>query len=869
MLVIRVDFVRDWSQGTTGDGGFSQGHGTAYTEELVQDLADWLQDVSGGVFLLGFDVMPQSGAFRMPHQMEFYGDDGDWVQGVCLLLRDAVEAADPNVDFSQYDAVMVVHAGSGQEADILGDSPDDIGSVFLTLADLSQYVPGGLGIPTDDGVYVQEGIIVPEQQTQDGYGLGVLGTMVHEFMHQLGLPDLYDTVGGGVGVGGWDIMGYGQWMMSGFWPTGPGAWTRAQLGWCDIVYAWEDTTLDLAPSGTVLRVPLTGTEYLLVENRQRDPDGDGLCGDDEHDFALPGPGLLIWHVDAGVVSSGLPTNTVNADPEHKGVDLEEADGIQDFDYSLPDIYGIMGSPYDPFFQGGYARELGPETVPSSATSWGGATGVTVLTPSAPGAVMQVSVSRDLSAPGWPALLGPVVSGPVVWEALDGPLVLYTSPVGIIWALGGDPEPQPVASGAFGSQASAEIDGRGHLLWCSLDGMAHLLDADGSERPGWPVRTGPPAALMIAPEAGLVFVATVRGEILCLEEDGTQSPGWPVQLDEQPSDLALVPGAEPLLAVATLGGGLALFGMDGSAVPGWPAGAAGGEPSHGPLCCDADRDGESEIFMLCCSTLTAFDTGGGVEPGFPRQTRGVPMSGPWLCDPDSDGRIDIAMETDQGLEVYEASGAPLLDTPELLDGDPVTPAAGPGGTGGTGFLLHFLRDGRIFARDGLGEPIDGFPLSVGDDPVGAPVLTDDDGDGFFDLTACDGTGWACRWPDAMHPGAWFPGLDWSGSDCWPEDLLPPLAPGGPGIAAGSFFVYPNPVTGDAGTIRFEPGTPCAWTVRVFDLAGELVTREEGQSGGGMAVEVAWDVRDLAPGVYFVCLDLSTGASALFHAAVVKE
>src|SRR3712207_7293034 len=54
------------------------------------------------------------------------------------------------------------------------------------------------------------------------------------------------------------------------------------------------------------------SEYFLVENRQH-------VG---YDAALPGCGLLVWHIDETRTSS----NSANADEKLKLVDLEEADG---------------------------------------------------------------------------------------------------------------------------------------------------------------------------------------------------------------------------------------------------------------------------------------------------------------------------------------------------------------------------------------------------------------------------------------------------------------------------------------------------------------------------------------------------------------
>lgn len=878
LCLIRVEFVEDFTPSTTGNGGFDPSHGTPYTQALAEQMSAYACDVSGGRLELVTEVFPSEGAYAMGHQMSWYGDADDEWTGLCILLRDAVQAADPDVDFSQFDAVMVIHAGAGQESDIFGDSPGDLYSVFLGLAELAYYLPeGGPGYPgieTDDGVFVQEGMLLPETESQDGFGLGVLGTMVHELMHQLGLPDLYDTATGAVGVGGWDIMGYGQWMMSGFWPPAPGAWSRSYLGWATSVTVSSDTLLECAAGDTIFRVRLSGSEYLLVENRLRDPDGDGLCGADEHDFGLHGSGILIWHVDQGEVNERLASNTMNTDPEHKAVDLEEADGIQDFDYSLPDVYGIEGSEYDPWFSGGYGSVFGPGTEPSSATSWGGATGITVEVLDPPQAAMEVSFGFSLMPDGWPVSLGPLDFGPVPRETGSGTALVFTSTVGILWqVLPSDPVPQAIATGVVIPPLSAVLPGRGAcMLWCGSD-SARLVDASGSSLPGWPVALpAPPVAAILSPGLGAVVIATDRERVHVFDLSGAQLPGWPRPTSEAVAGLAVLPVENaPAIAASTVSGRVHAWDMSGMPLQGWSVEAQGGEPVSPPLCCDFDGDGIAELAVLCGSTLSLFDERGLLRPGFPAVFRGEPLCSPWLADLDTDGHPEILAQTTEGVEAYEGSGAVLMDWPLELEGDPGyrVRSSHDSGSGTTGSTAFGTRDGRIFVCGPAGAPEEGFPVATGDYPLGRPLLDDLDGDGLLEISCADASGWAGLWETGLEDDSWYPGADYSGENCWWSDLLSPGQDGGL-LVPGSFFVYPNPVRGDGpGTIRFESGEDASWRIDVYNLAGELVTRMSGSCQAGMACEASWQTRDLSPGVYYVCLELegSSSGSAMFQAGVV--
>ncbi|MFE4637267.1 immune inhibitor A domain-containing protein [Streptomyces sp. NPDC056773] len=79
------------------------------------------------------------------------------------------------------------------------------------------------------GIWVGDYTMQPEN--------GGLGVFAHEYGHDLGLPDLYDTSGGGENsVGFWSLMSAGSWLGTGKDSIGdlPGdmtAWDKLQLGW--------------------------------------------------------------------------------------------------------------------------------------------------------------------------------------------------------------------------------------------------------------------------------------------------------------------------------------------------------------------------------------------------------------------------------------------------------------------------------------------------------------------------------------------------------------------------------------------------------------------------------------------------------------
>jgi immune inhibitor A len=79
------------------------------------------------------------------------------------------------------------------------------------------------------------------------------GVFAHEYGHDLGLPDNYDTLGGDNGVEWWDLMAQDRLNAAGdaigTKPAEMSAWDKIQLGWFDyeIVKAGQQRTLNLGP----------------------------------------------------------------------------------------------------------------------------------------------------------------------------------------------------------------------------------------------------------------------------------------------------------------------------------------------------------------------------------------------------------------------------------------------------------------------------------------------------------------------------------------------------------------------------------------------------------------------------------------------
>ncbi|MFI6808593.1 immune inhibitor A domain-containing protein [Streptomyces luteogriseus] len=145
---------------------------------------------------------------------------------------------DGDGDFNEPDGYIdhfqIVHAGEDESAGGGAQGTDAIWAhrwyAFGTDAGASgpeQNKLGGAQIGST-GIWVGDYTVQPEN--------GGLGVYAHEYGHDLGLPDHYDTSGGENSTGFWTLMSSGSWLGTGKNEIGdlPGdmtAWDKLQLGW--------------------------------------------------------------------------------------------------------------------------------------------------------------------------------------------------------------------------------------------------------------------------------------------------------------------------------------------------------------------------------------------------------------------------------------------------------------------------------------------------------------------------------------------------------------------------------------------------------------------------------------------------------------
>jgi immune inhibitor A len=317
LLVVLVEFAD-----VRGDRSPESVHAALFDDAAPGLTSYWL-GVSGGRMRVEGTVTRW---IRLPETYAYYTNEGAGNAGSGIdpnaypnnaqrLVEEAVAALGSGYDGARFDntgdglvdGLLVLHAGPGLEEGV----PPAGGDPRLTLL-AHQF-------------HVKEPAALRDTPVFD-YALAAAsaghGVLAHEMGHLLGLLDLYDTslfagASGPFGLGDWSLMATGALLGEGRTPAGLDADSRVRLGFAtpidvafgsaplDILFGPGDRRIYRLPSG------VDPKQHFLVELRSR----SGV------DAALPGNGLLIYHVDESRQSNSSNTRY--------RVALEQADGRND------------------------------------------------------------------------------------------------------------------------------------------------------------------------------------------------------------------------------------------------------------------------------------------------------------------------------------------------------------------------------------------------------------------------------------------------------------------------------------------------------------------------------------------------------------
>lgn len=291
------------------------------------------------------------------------GNKSYYSDNVQEIIHEALTAVDSEIDFREFDndgdgmldGLLILHQGSGYEAS--GDATD--------IWSHSGVVYG----MQFDGVTINRYTIQPElfanraQMTNRMTGIGVI---CHEFGHNLGALDYYDTdysanqEYGGTGV--WDLMGSGGWNGPEGYGEAPAPfmmWQKVQFGWLKPQVLTDSETISAMPaSGETpvcyrLNTSIEG-DYYILENRQNVSPWDANC---------PGHGLLVSHAIESVIRERMAANTINSRYPQGFYVVASHAGKDPID-GRPDSYGVVNEALSLYGGMGRGASLSDDTKPS-------------------------------------------------------------------------------------------------------------------------------------------------------------------------------------------------------------------------------------------------------------------------------------------------------------------------------------------------------------------------------------------------------------------------------------------------------------------------------------------------------------------------
>lgn len=265
------------------------------SEDHTSGLAYYLNSISYGQLKV-VNIFPQAAAdgsltpLRLSKRADQYDErtaDGEVIGEIIAELNRTGALASVNTDMDRdgvIDNLTVVVACEDENAQtntIFGCRKSDYG-----------------GMETISGKMVGCYNIITESSACFGNGAGVI---IHEFLHTLGYPDLYENLSRNRHpVGPWDIMSQATW-----YPAYPSAYLRSAVtGWfsipevrasqsCELYSASAATEATKDRQALILKTDYSDTEFFVVEYRQK-ADMSKFGGYDRY---IPGSGLIVYRVN--------------------------------------------------------------------------------------------------------------------------------------------------------------------------------------------------------------------------------------------------------------------------------------------------------------------------------------------------------------------------------------------------------------------------------------------------------------------------------------------------------------------------------------------------------------------------------------------
>ncbi|MBA4407565.1 hypothetical protein C0389_09845 [bacterium] len=971
ILAVMVEFQEDRYDATTGTGKFGSHYTKIYGDTILDPLphnANYFSDhllfaknyfrkVSKGKLDLTYTVLPE--VITVSKTMREYSPEYQSKDFSPLgkLSEEAWKLTDQkfsNIKFSDYDLFVIFHAGVSNGLDDGIFSIDrNLPSLYLGTASLKNIFGNQFnGFPTKSG-NITNSMILPETESYEILlidnttylqELTINGAIVANVASHLGVPDLFNAETGRSAIGRFGLMdGQAINANNGMFPPEPSAWEKIYLGWeepklisTDIRNVSLSTRVNsLLTDTTLIKIPITSSEYYLLENRQQDakkdnviltyrrndstftkevfkdtsglyiiiPDsikGGGVVIDvDEFDAAVPGNGIVIWHIDEKIINEKINDNSINANMNMKGVDVEEADGIQDIGQLFSSVFGPSigeGSREDFWYKGNpskfYKNSFSPTTKPNSNSNSGANSLITLDNFSGISNKMSFNLSfgegniklvtsknLNLSQSKKIITSNGFASANFLYVIDNSNLNKYDLLGNLVKTIPNFSDIQPVVLKY--NSTEYVIGGKGTLLniyWKnSQEEKLKILDCTRTITAiGADASTNTPNVLVALwiPNSKAYMITL---DILLKADVFTTSAYGIVEIYDK---------------ILNFGIGNSFYTMLGQSEYQEYQNYSPGDHKFLQLKSTdywlksvLTRDSQGNYLSVVLQKNNKFMT---IKRGIIQSTfdvkSAVPINSFAVADLFNDGQNYILLANGNSLEAYNFNGITAKNFPFTIPAGEKftgTPLAIDINRDGFSDVIAFTDKGNIYAINPVtGKILDSFPLTTGIQSITSPILFGEELPTMGPLptykpylAVLDPANHLYVWNLAPTQGKSF----WSGEfgDALNSSFV--VASSSSQVQTEFFpiekcYNWPNPVYGNSTNIRYYVSEDATVTIKIFDLAGELVAELNTQASGGTDNETVWDVSKIQSGIYYsnITINGDSGKSAnkIIKIAVIK-
>jgi hypothetical protein len=920
-----------------------------YFSAHLEFAKNYFEKVSNSNLQVNYEVLPQvvtvSKTIReyspAPKSNDFTG-----MGNFCKEVWSKVDSANPGFDFGGYDVFLIFHAGVGRDVTLPGSlgNERDMPSVYLGTNGLQNIFGSSFdGFPVGGGKYrIPNTMILPCTESREVTSFGttylfqitINGLLVSSIGSHLGLPDLFDTKTGITAIGRFGLMdGQSIFAYMGAFPPQPSAWEKIYLGWINPVEVSTNKTdysvmasLNAGFSDTVaLKVPINSREYFLVENRNRDINKDGakvtyyldgnyytkyfpkdttffnssaidslkgvITNVDEFDWAVPGNGLVIWHIDDNIINAKIADNKVNVDKSARGIVVMEADGIKDIGEQFTTVFGDIvtgeGNEDDFWFKGNQSRlytgRFDKNSRPNTNSNSGANSLISMSDFSAisPKMSLKITYGDSLIKPVYKASITSASNKSVlssfiknnqahIFVATDNNLTEYNLSVPgnfMTQYKTADYKPAIFQDGNTIYSVSAYNNTAEKKSVFYISQMAEetriLRFDDTLEFIGSPY-------IFTNKDDGKIYAGI---QTKSAKEYYCKLPGDLVE-NPTPQLRANTPGQPVYKVIDSKEGYVSYLLKNGTANN---SGKVSTPYIDNALDMAMFKNSKGE-FITCAldgnaqsaqKSIKFAGPSGNVTAAVSVSDTGHILTSLAAGDLKNDGENYIVYYCGKNVEAVNPSGAMALNFPfsdPLGAGFYGTPIVYDFAGDKAPEIIAATSDGRIYAIDGVsGKVVDGFPISTGTAFNSSPIAFTLDGQAY--LAAVSG--------NILY--AWVIGSATS-APIWSEvngngDNNSYIGAASKSAYVNSFFPsekvynYPNPAYNGQTYIRYYVSEDARINIKIFDISGDFVAELKNTAQGGMEGETLWNLNNIQSGVYLARVE-ATGSSGKVETKIIK-